>query len=126
MILDYRFEGDVTIIEASGKHDVSDVHNSVRAALDDPSALLPLKVVIDVSKRTEFLPSNDDIRKCAFLFGELGKRLSPWRALVVVRDVDFGMGRMSGVFAEYYGHTMETFRNLEAALRWINDKSTSN
>ena len=40
-------------------------------------------------------------------------------AIVVARDVDFGMARMFQVFAEDAGVEFEVFRELEAALDWL-------
>jgi hypothetical protein len=49
---------------------------------------------------------------------------NPWGpdarcAVVVGSDVGYGVGRMYEIFSEQAGHTVQVFRELDEALRWL-------
>ena len=124
-ILRHRFEDGIAVIEATGKHKICDVVLAVKAALDNPSAMIPLNVVIDIRKRIHSTPCSDDIEQGARIFSEISSRLSTTRALVAANDLDYAMGRLSGIFAKRHGHAFMPFRDLDSAMNWISRRSAS-
>ena len=64
--------------------------------------------------------SSDELRQAAEL---VGRRRALWpgsrSAIVVARDVDFGLARMFQVFAEGMGVDYQVFREVETALEWL-------
>jgi len=68
--------------------------------------------------------STGDLRRAAELV-EQGRRL--WGgsrvAIVVERNLDFGIARMFQAFSEGTGVTFEIFRDVDSGLAWLSDPS---
>lgn len=118
MALSYRLEKDLLTVVAEGDFGLSDVEKVFHRALADPACPAQVWVLVD-ARRAVVNPPVGELRDTARFVASLGTRLHPRLALVVERDLLFGLGRMLGTFAERHGLTLETFRDLQAARAWL-------
>ena len=63
--------------------------------------------------------SSAEIRQAASGVGDATQFDGARVAAVVARDLDFGTGRMFGVYVERSGIRFELFRDIETAIDWL-------
>jgi len=114
----YRIEGDLLYLLAEGHYELEDFEKLVHRALADPACPDPATLLVD-ARRAEVNPSTGDLRDSARFVGSLGRRIRPRLALVVERDLHFGLGRMFAAFAERHGLNLGAFRDLDEARGWL-------
>ena len=106
-LLYVRFEGNVTAEEIlAGRKDAS----------DNSDFHLNLRQLVDLRNGSMELVSSANLNTIGVstIFNKSVKR-----AFVVARDVDYGLLRMYGVFAEHHQHQIRIFRSLEEACEWL-------
>lgn len=82
------------------------------------------RVLWDLRNLEEAPRTSPELRLAADLLEEAHRRLEGGRtAIVVARDLDFGLARMFQAFADGAGVRYEIFRDREAALAWLLDPS---
>lgn len=118
MPLSYQFEGSLLHVVVEGTYEFADVEKLFQAACADPAYPERAFVLVD-GRQSEANPSADDMQQMVRLAASMGARLGPRVALVVTRDLHFGLGRMLGAFGERHGLRFETFRDLEEARAWL-------
>jgi hypothetical protein len=112
-------KNDLTIIVASGEITVDDIFNATRKYLmDSPThKLLWNFMEADGSKIT-----SGDFQKMHVKISGLSNILECRKVAVVVsRDIGFGLSRLSATYADCAGINAEhnVFRALEEALAWL-------
>jgi hypothetical protein len=106
-LLYVRFEGSVTTEE---------IYAGRKAASDNSDFHLNLRQLVDLRNGSMELVSSANLSTigASTIFNKSVKR-----AFVVARDVDYGLLRMYGVFAEHHQQQIRIFRSLEEACEWL-------
>jgi hypothetical protein len=79
----------------------------------------------DLRNLKEAPARSQDLRSAAAMLGQARQLFEGGRAAIVVtRDLDFGMARMFQVFAEGTGVEYQVFRELDPAIAWLGSVRT--
>ena len=109
---------------AAGELSVEKIRTAFAARLEHPDYRPGMKVLWDCSKATLSSMSADEIWELA----EFNNRRADTRgmgksAIVVSKDGDFGVGRMFEFYACGLPWETAVFRDLESAMRWLEEPS---
>ncbi len=118
MGLSYSIERDLITVIADGSFDVGHVHaafSEIRAEFDGST---PLQILI-VDHGSEFEPSREDVRELVRGWGAIFRGVPVRIALLVEKDIHYGLGRMASVYAEQHGLPFDVFRHSLDALQWL-------
>jgi hypothetical protein len=119
MPVTYRFDSNIVIIEMVGEYTMDDIPKTILYSLADsncpsnPSISVNLTESLSIYKR-----SSEDVITMAKSLVSLGKRFNRI-ALVAPNDLQYGLMRMSSVFSEGFGITVEIFRSFDDAQKWL-------
>lgn len=113
----YRIDPPIIRIHLEEPYGDAAVDALFRAVLADPAFRPGLDLLVEVPVGRN--PSAEAIRERAKLLAELSPRLGRRLALVVERDVDFGLGRMFGSFVDEAGLDVRVFRDAAEAEAWL-------
>jgi hypothetical protein len=107
----------LTTIE--GQPSVDELVDGLKSIMSHPDFGPGLNGIADLRK-SEMKTFSADVQKIADLLIEYrGKIGQSKTAVVVSKDVTFGMARVFQVFAEQAPVEIEIFRSMEEALRWL-------
>ena len=109
--------GKIAEIEWLDSPDLEDLKAALQAATDrlgDP--IIPL-MLIDFS--TDYDPPTYVLKEVAQVLASYIPVFGRKIALVVKKDVHYGLGRMLNVFCETQGFELLPFRNIEKARKWL-------
>jgi len=107
---------------AAGELSAEKIKTAFEARLENPDYRPGMKVLWDCSRATLSSISADEVWDLA----ELNTRRANIRglgksAIVVSKDVDFGVGRMFEFYACGLPWQTAVFRDLESAMHWLDD-----
>jgi len=112
-------ENDLTVFTVKGELTAKEIiHHASEYYTEKPTRL----VLWDVTNGTVGSISNDDFQQIAGqMKNYISKRTGGKTAFVVKSDLDFGLGRMYGAYAEseHLPVAYRTFRTVEEAKKWI-------
>jgi hypothetical protein len=114
-------EGMVSIFSETGQVAHEDVIETLQFLVDNPSSYRNKRLIIS-DPSSDYQPSRDELREMANLMRSLLKDVFPRIALVVKRDLHYGLGRMAEVFSETEGGEFRVFRDDRKARDWLEDK----
>lgn len=119
MPVTYALDSKFLRITASGQYQPADIPQALVAGLDDPAGPRPASLILDVCE-SEVLAGRtpDQIRIVAEALMPFADRIARRCAVVVCRDVQFGMARMGSVYSEGVGVQTAVFRTTEEAEAW--------
>ena len=125
MGLTYSIEKELTTVIAEGSFSVADVHaafSKIRSQFDGST---PFKILI-VDHGSEFEPSREEVQEFARGLGAIFRDAPARIALLVDKDIHFGLGRMASVYAEQYDLPFDVFRHSLDALQWLSQDAPAN
>ena len=120
MGLTYTRSDDLVLVSAQAGEpfdveEIWSIFSEIRSG-HDPGR--PLRILI-VDPGSEFNPSAADVKRVVGLWSGLFEGVPTRVALVVARDLHYGLGRMIAVFAEGIHLPFGLFREEEAARAWL-------
>lgn len=118
MGLTYSTENELTTVIAEGSFSVSDVHAAFSEIRPQFDGSTPLQILI-VDRGSEFEPSRDEVQELARGWGAIFRDVPVRIALLVDKDIHYGLGRMASVYAEQHNLPFDVFRHSLDALQWL-------
>lgn len=113
----HRFEGEILRLEGYGLYPMEVFLDAFQRGLDDPAC--PDRVcVLSDSSRADVVRTPAEMRDVARFLGERSGRVVAV-AVVVRRDIQFGLARIASAYSEGHGVTVEAFREEGPALAWL-------
>jgi hypothetical protein len=115
----YRIDPPILRVHIEAPYEDAELGGAAAGLLADPDFVPGLDVLAEIPRG--IAPPSDTVRSRVELVVELAPHLGRRIALVVRREVDFGLGRMFGTFAEEHGLEVRLFREVADAEAWLRD-----
>jgi len=113
----YEIDNDRAVITFEGDLDNVQIRQAYEEVTSDPSFLPGSQVLVDDLK-SGYDPSMMEAQKLVQIFSSFSDRIAQF-AIVVRKDVHFGLGRMVEVYCESQGVNLRIFRELQEAESWL-------
>jgi hypothetical protein len=123
MGLSYSIEQDLVTVIAEGSFSVDQifgVFSRIRSEIDRSA---PVQILI-VDHASEFEPSREDVQELAQRWSTIFRGVPVRIALLVEKDLDYALGRMTAVYAEQHALPFDVFRHSLDALQWLSKGDT--
>ncbi len=113
-------ELEIASIDVGEVSEISEFKTTIEALLAHPDFVDGMDAIIDY-RRCDFSSlSTEDLKSIAHFLVPHLPRLPKRISLVVERDLEYGVARMYGVYAEEIApRERRIFRNIEAAREWF-------
>jgi hypothetical protein len=121
MGVSYRIEKDVAVVTNSGSFTNLDVEETLLALTQDQDCKPGMRVLF-IDKGSNYNPPEHGPKEAAYILDLLVPRISERIAIVVTKDVHFGIARMIEVYCEAHEVTFKVFRKEQAARHWLIEK----
>ena len=121
MGVDYRIEEGVAIVTNSGSFTNQDVEETLHALTRDQDCKPGIRVLF-IDKGSDYSPRKHGAEEAARILGLLVPNISERIAIVVTKDLHFGIARMIQVYCEDHGVAFRVFREEQAARNWLVEK----
>ena len=116
----YEIENDRALITFRGDLDNAQILQAYEEVTSDPSFQPGSQVLVD-DLESSYAPSVQEAQKLVEIFTSFSDRISHF-AIVVRKEVHFGLGRMIEVYCESQGVSLRIFRELEEAREWLDSE----
>ena len=113
----YEIENDRALITFEGDLDNPQIRQAYEEVTSDPSFQPGSQVLVD-DLESSYNPSMVEAQKLVAIFASFSDRIVQF-AIVVRKEVHFGLGRMVEVYCESQGVNLRIFRELEEAQEWL-------
>ncbi len=121
MGLTYSIEKELTTVIAEGSFSVGDVHAAFSQIRSEFDGSTPLQILI-VDHGSEFEPSREQIQQLVSGWSAIFRYVPVRIALLVDKDIHYGLGRMASVYAKQYDLPFDVFRHSLDALQWLSQR----
>ena len=119
MPFSWRIANGIVYITGDGDAESTHWRAAVEAALSDPRHRPGMRLIQD-HRATTRIPSTAEIQAAAAFLRARSERLGITRwAIVVAKDVSYGMGRLVGVVFEKTSVVSRVFRDMAEAEAWV-------
>ncbi len=125
MGLTYSIEKELITVNAEGSFSVGQVHAVFSKIRSEFDSLTPLRILI-VDHGSEFEPSREEVQELTRGWGAIFREVPVRIALLVDKDIHYGLGRMASVYAEQHDLPFDVFRHSLDALQWLSKNGTVN
>jgi hypothetical protein len=125
MGLTYSIEKELTTVIAEGSFSVGHVHAAFSKIRSEFDGSTPLQILI-VDHGSEFEPSREEVQELARGWGAIFRDAPVRIALLVDKDIHYGLGRMVSVYAEQHDLPFDVFRHSLDALQWLSQDASAN
>ena len=125
MGLTYSVEKEFATVIAEGSFSVSHVHAAFSEIRSESDGSTPLQILI-VDHGSEFEPSREEVQELARGWGAIFRDAPVRIALLVDKDIHYGLGRMVSVYAEQHDLPFDVFRHSLDALQWLSKDASAN
>jgi len=118
MGLTYSIEKELITVIAEGSFGVRQVHaafSRIRSGFDGST---PLQILI-VDHGSEFEPNREEVQEWVRGWDEIFRDVPVRIALLVDKDIHYGLGRMASVYAEQHRLPFDVFRHSLDAMQWL-------
>jgi hypothetical protein len=113
----YEIEKHRALITFEGDLDNDQIRQAYEEVTSDPSFQPGSQVLVD-DLQSSYSPSIMEAQKLVKIFSGFSDRITHF-AIVVHKEVHFGLGRMVEVYCESQGVNLRIFRDLEEAQSWL-------
>jgi hypothetical protein len=124
MGLTYSIEKELTTVIAEGSFSVDHVHAAFSEIRSEFDGSTPLQILI-VDHGSEFEPSREEVQELARGWGAIFRDVPVRIALLVDKDIHYGLGRMASVYAEQHDLPFDVFRHSLDALQWLSQDASA-
>ena len=118
MGMTYSIERELITVIAEGSFRVGDVLATFSKIRSEFSSSVPLQILI-VDNGSEFEPNREEVQELARGWGEIFRGIPVRIALLVEKDIHYGLGRMASVYAEQHHLPFDVFRHSLDAMQWL-------
>lgn len=118
MGLTYSIEKEFITAIAEGSFSVGQVLETFSEIRSEFDGSRPLQILI-VDHGSEFEPSLDEVQELAKGWGAIFRDIPVRIALLVDKDIHYGLGRMASVYAEQHDLPLDVFRHSLDAMQWL-------
>lgn len=113
-------ERAVAVIRITGKPALDDIQNGIEKLLANPNHIDGMDEIWDFRDADMTAFKGHSLTSLSLFVGRNLDRLAKRTALVISRDVDYGIGRMWQTFAEQKApQERHLFRNIDEAYNWL-------
>jgi hypothetical protein len=120
MGMTYSVDNDFVTVIADGGFGIAEVHRTFSEIRSGCHNDAPLRILI-VDHGSQFEPSREEILELTQEWSSLFRNIPVRIALLVERDIHYGLGRMLSVYAEQHDLPFNVFRHSLDAMRWLAD-----
>ena len=124
MGLTYSIEKELTTVIAEGTFSVDQVHSTFSKIRSEFDGSTPVQILI-VDHGSEFEPSQKEVQQLAKGWGAIFRDVPVRIALLVDKDIHYGLGRMASVYAEQHDLPFNVFRHSLDALQWLSQDASA-
>ncbi|MBW2493284.1 MAG: hypothetical protein JRE43_00915 [Deltaproteobacteria bacterium] len=118
MGLTYSIERELVTVIAEGSFSVADVHGSFARIRSEFEGSVPIQILI-VDHGSEFEPNREEVQELARGWGEIFRGVPVRIALLVEKNIHYGLGRMVSVYARQHDLPFDVFRHSLDAMQWL-------
>ncbi len=116
----YKIEKDITVVTNSGSFSNRDVEKTLLALTRDQDYKSGMRILF-IDRGSEYNPPKQGPEEAARILSSLVPKISDRIAIVVKKDVHFGIARMIGTYCEFNGVTFKVFWEEQAARSWLGE-----
>jgi len=120
MGVSYKIEKDIAILTNSGSFSYRDVKETILALTKDQDFRSGMRILF-IDRGSEYNPPKHEPEAGARMLSSLVPKISDRIAIVVKKDLHFGIARMIEAHCEAHGVTFEVFREEQAARIWLGE-----
>ncbi len=124
MGLSFSVSDGMIRVSAEGQFNLEDIHATFSEIRVAHSAASPLRILVEDSG-SDFEPNTPGVKAMVAGWARVFEGVSVRIALLVRRDLHFGLGRQATVFAEQSQLKFDVFRERSEALAWLAGLETS-
>jgi hypothetical protein len=125
MGLTYSIEKEFAMVIADGSFSVGDILAAFSKIQSEFDGSAPLQILI-VDHGSEFEPSREEARELASGWGAIFRDIPVRIALLIGKDIHYGLGRMISVYAGQHDLPFDVFRHSLDALQWLSRDASAN
>ena len=125
MGLTYSIEKDLTTVIAEGSFSVGHVLTAFTKIRSEFDGTTPLQILI-VDHGSEFEPLREEVQELIEGWGAIFRDVPVRIALLVDKDIHYGLGRMASVYAEQHDLPFDVFRHSLDAMQWLSQDASEN
>ena len=125
MGLTYSIEREFATVIAEGSFSVAELHAAFSKIQSEFDGSAPLQILI-VDHGSEFEPSREEVQELARGWGVIFRDVPVRIALLVDKDIHYGLGRMISVYAGQHDLPFDVFRHSLDALQWLSQDASAN
>jgi len=125
MGLTYSVEKEFATVIAEGSFSVADVHAAFAKIHSEFDGSAPLQILI-VDHGSEFEPTREEVQELARGWGVIFRDTPTRIALLVDKDIHYGLGKMASVYAGQHDLPFDVFRHSLDALQWLAKGASAN
>ena len=118
MGLTYSTEKELITVIAEGSFDVGNIHATFSEIRSEFDGSTPLQILI-VDHGSEFEPNREEVQELARGWGAIFQDVPVRIALLVDKDIHYGLGRMISVYAKQHDLPFDVFRHSLDAMHWL-------
>ncbi len=111
-------EKELTTVIAEGSFSVVHVHAAFSKIRSEFDGSTPIQILI-VDHGSEFEPSREEVQDLARGWGAIFRDVPVRIALLVDKDIHYGLGKMASVYAGQHDLPFDVFRHSLDALQWL-------
>jgi len=123
MGLSYSTEKELVTVVSDGSVGVREIRATFSKIRSECEPGSRVRILI-VDHASDFDPTHEEIQQLVDLWAALFKGVSARIALVVKRELHYGLGRMTAVYAERRELPFRVFRRKSEAIGWLFGKET--
>ena len=124
MGLTYSIEKELTTVIAEGSFSVVHVHAAFSKIRSEFDGSTPIQILI-VDHGSEFEPSREEVQDLARGWGAIFRDVPVRIALLVDKDIHYGLGRMISVYAGQHDLPFDVFRHSLDAMLWLSQGTSA-
>ena len=113
----YEIQDARTSITFQGDVDNPEIQQAYEEVTSHPSFRVGSQVLVD-DLESNFNPSSEEAQELVAIFSSFSNRIAQF-AVVVHKEVHFGLGRMIEVYCESQGVDLRIFRDVGEAKTWL-------
>lgn len=122
MGLTYSAENELITLIAEGSFSVGQVRKAFSRIRSEFDGSAPLQILI-VDHGSEFEPSRKDVQELVHGWNAILRDIPVRIALLVEKDLQYGLGKMTAVCAEQHDLPFDVFHHSLDALQWLSKSS---
>jgi hypothetical protein len=121
MGLTYSIEKELTTVIAEGSFNINQIHTAFSEIRSEFDGSTPIKILI-VDHGSEFEPRQEEVQELVEGWGAIFRDVPVRIALLVEKDIHYGLGRMTSAYAEQHDLPFDVFRHSLDALQWLSQR----